>query len=268
MKNKDVNYYVDKSFYKDEKCPVVFLHGFTGSSEIWNTIRENISRESIAIDLPGHGNSGISQMQNSNGFSFINDHLREIFDSLGLKKVILCGYSMGGRIALNFVKQHASFVEKLILEGAHPGLKTDQEKLFRQAIDYNVKQEILDDYDSFLARWEQLALFRKHEERNPDAFNNLQKIRRNNDKEKIVYSLQHFSLAQQSYNWDVLQNVSFPTLYLAGEEDEKYTKIGLKLQNLSSNVVTKIVPDSGHTVHVEQEDLYIQAIEGFIEGNK
>jgi len=41
--------------------PVVLLHGYLETSEVWKPLTEKISGELrvIAIDLPGHGDSGV-----------------------------------------------------------------------------------------------------------------------------------------------------------------------------------------------------------------
>ena len=40
----------------------VFLHGFLESHLIWNNLRKNLEKDAqiITIDLPGHGNSPVS----------------------------------------------------------------------------------------------------------------------------------------------------------------------------------------------------------------
>jgi pimeloyl-ACP methyl ester carboxylesterase len=52
-----------KLYYSDtgEGSPVVLLHGYLESSEVWNAFAEKLSRRYriISIDLPGHGHSTI-----------------------------------------------------------------------------------------------------------------------------------------------------------------------------------------------------------------
>ena len=47
------------------------------------------------------------------------------------KRVILLGYSMGGRLALNWALNHPERVQKLILIGASPGIADDTESAER-----------------------------------------------------------------------------------------------------------------------------------------
>ena len=49
----------------DDSTSLFFIHGFTGSSDTWNNIRESINSKSYAIDIPGHNKSIINNLNDS-----------------------------------------------------------------------------------------------------------------------------------------------------------------------------------------------------------
>ena len=83
---------------------VVLLHGFLENSSMWNATVEQLSKKYrvICIDLLGHG-----QTENHGYVHTMEDQatmVKAVLDSLRLRKYVLAGHSMGGYIALAFLK--------------------------------------------------------------------------------------------------------------------------------------------------------------------
>lgn len=98
---------------KSKETPVVLLHGFLESSDMWKEVRfpENYPR--IEIDLPGHGNSRQSEL--------LCDSIREmaeavlvILNDLDVLNFHIIGHSMGGYVGLE-VKRIEARAQKLML---------------------------------------------------------------------------------------------------------------------------------------------------------
>jgi pimeloyl-ACP methyl ester carboxylesterase len=92
---------------------VVFLHGAGGSAGQFESLLRALPRRpgSIAIDLPGHGDSG--------GFAPASlacaaDVVAELLDALALTRPVACvGHSFGGLVALELAVRHASRVGRI-----------------------------------------------------------------------------------------------------------------------------------------------------------
>jgi pimeloyl-ACP methyl ester carboxylesterase len=84
--------------------PVVLLHGYLESSEVWNGFAEKLRSEFrvILIDLPGCGLSDVYGEVHS--MEFMAQAIKELIVSVGLKKVFLTGHSLGGYVALAFLQ--------------------------------------------------------------------------------------------------------------------------------------------------------------------
>ncbi|MDD5313581.1 MAG: alpha/beta hydrolase [Dehalococcoidia bacterium] len=104
--------------------PLVLVHGFMGTAFDWRSnIRELASHFAVkAFDLPGFGYSDKPSefKYTSEGYA---DFLESFLDSLGIKKAVLVGNSMGGEIILQACLKYPDRVSALILidSGGYPG---------------------------------------------------------------------------------------------------------------------------------------------------
>ena len=89
----------DKSL---NKTPILFVHGFTGTSKSWSSVRSKLGRPSLAVDIPGHGKSSFNDISETYFFKDFSNELYISLKELGIKKISLCGYSLGGRLAITF----------------------------------------------------------------------------------------------------------------------------------------------------------------------
>ena len=74
-------------------------------------------------------------------------------------------------------------------------------------------------------------------------------------------------MSQQPNFWPQLNELSVPTLVVAGELDQKYKAVARRIETevTSANVTTTIVPQCGHIVHREQPESLIGIIRNFAE---
>jgi pimeloyl-ACP methyl ester carboxylesterase len=94
--------------------PLVILHGLFGFSDNWQTHAKKLAEyyRVILIDLRNHGHS---KWSDEFSYSIMVEDVKELYDSLELKKSILIGHSMGGKTAMRFTQLHENLVEKLIV---------------------------------------------------------------------------------------------------------------------------------------------------------
>src|SRR3990167_8796429 len=114
--------------------PLIFLHGFLGSKTDWKFLFKYISQTVFAFDLPGHGESEFTP-------HFIDDLFAK---TVHLSPFHLVGYSMGGRISIQFAQKFPNRVKKLSLISTHLGLQTESEKMKRWIKDKDLSKKILE----------------------------------------------------------------------------------------------------------------------------
>jgi pimeloyl-ACP methyl ester carboxylesterase len=88
-----------------EKTPLVFIHGNSMSSKIWERQLESPLLNKyylIAFDIPGHGESG---NLSSYDLSVLAESISAVINSKGLKNYILVGNSLGGDLILQEIEK-------------------------------------------------------------------------------------------------------------------------------------------------------------------
>jgi pimeloyl-ACP methyl ester carboxylesterase len=92
--------------------PVVFVHGFTLDTRMWDDQVEAFSRdfEVIRYDVRGFGRSGSGT---SEPFSSVDD-LKALLDQLGYRAAHVVGLSMGGGIATSFAAVYPEATRSLV----------------------------------------------------------------------------------------------------------------------------------------------------------
>jgi esterase len=98
---------------------IVFLHGLLGSSRNWRSVCNSLSEErhTFALDLRNHGKSFHSEDMSIRDMA--NDLLRWL-DEMSLQSVVLCGHSLGGKVAMRFASDHPERMDKLVVVDIAP----------------------------------------------------------------------------------------------------------------------------------------------------
>ena len=116
---KTTAYKIDTFYQKIGQGPViVLLHGWGQGWEGWNTLIPLLSKKNQLLipDLPSFGKSqSPSNIQKWNSKEYVLWLEEFLKKTLGDKKIILVGHSIGGKIAALFAANHPKKVTKLFL---------------------------------------------------------------------------------------------------------------------------------------------------------
>jgi pimeloyl-ACP methyl ester carboxylesterase len=95
--------------------PLILIHGGAGAVENWSEILPKLSqnRQVVAIDLQAHGRT--ADIDRPLRYELLAEDVYALTKYLGLEKVDLMGYSLGGGVALRTAIQHPEVLRKLIL---------------------------------------------------------------------------------------------------------------------------------------------------------
>ncbi|PCH53518.1 MAG: alpha/beta hydrolase, partial [Flavobacteriaceae bacterium] len=110
---------------------IVLLHGFLENSTMWNEITKVLSKKNnvICIDLLGHGKT-----ENHGYIHTMKDQaemVKAVLNHLRLRKYVLIGHSMGGYIALAFIKLFPQNVKGLCLMNSTALPDSEEKKINR-----------------------------------------------------------------------------------------------------------------------------------------
>ena len=236
--------------------PFVFVHGYLGSSEMWNFQKEFFSKHYRVIipALPGFGES-----HNIKSLDSINKMAREIIDLLDQKNIDnfnLIGHSMGGMIVQEITKLIGDRVNKLIcfatgsigeIPGRFETIDETREKLKKDGTEVS--------FSRVPKKW-----FVKGD-KDKNYF-----LCKNAVKDVSLEAADNALLAMK--NWrgiDNLKNIKNKTLIIWGDKDTSYNFDQVETLNKNiKNSRLEIFKDCAHNVHLEQSDQFNNLVQKFI----
>ena len=244
--------------------PLIFFHGFLGSGENWNEIVPHIDNAIVLIDLPGHAKSHFKDIDE---FSFTdwNSDFRSILDQLNIDRINLCGYSMGGRLALSFTCEYPQMVNKLILESSTPGIRDGGERKNRVEEDLLNILEMKKDYSGFVKKWSDHRLFKNQKDRSLSGWKSQQKIRLDQNESQVSLSLQFLGNGKMPQLWDKIKKIQSSVMLITGSEDSKYCRIATECFQEIPDCKWVNISNCSHNVHLEQSAKFIESIKPFLQ---
>jgi len=269
---------------------LVILHGFLGcSADLDAVAREAAVRsgcQALLPDLPGHGRSAhVMPVSLGHTATLVWDaiHAHPAAKRCGSApaRVLLAGYSMGGRVALAMAHARPDVADGLFIESAHPGLTTAGDRRARARHDTEMALRLQRtttkaDLRAFLTDWYRQSVF-LHDGRPADTFTQRVEDRLDSILPRgapcadlsarvapLAAALRAHSLAAQPDFWSVPHRFGGRGWYVSGSRDHRYDDVGRRLAGNPSGVHHVPVPDAGHTVHRDAPDAYLQALQSFV----
>lgn len=234
---------------------VILLHGFTLTGRSWGHVErmaEQAGHVPAAPDLRGHGASAAVRPI---------DVPHVVADVAALaEEAVLCGYSMGGRIALHTALAHPERVRRLVLISTTAGIDDPAQRAERRAADEALATEIeRDGLEAFAARWAAQSLFA---DLPPEAAAAAHADRLRNDAVGLAAALRGLGTGVMEPVWDRLGELRMPVTIMAGERDAKFLAIGRRLAGALPDPSLVVVPGAGHALHLEAPREVVAALSG------
>jgi 2-succinyl-6-hydroxy-2,4-cyclohexadiene-1-carboxylate synthase len=264
LDNLTINYIPDD--FSSSKIPIMFLHGFTGSSNDWQFLFDGLNDKftPLAIDLPGHGESSSPEIIDPYLEDSIVKLIHEFLAQLKISSLVICGYSMGGRAALSFAAKYPDKLDGLILESTTAGMDSEDERLQRIKDDNELADRIaLVGVENFFDEWYKKPLFKNILE-NSKLHHKLIEGKKSNDAVGLANTLRGFSTGRMSNHLESLNKLTMPVLLVTGANDVKFSRINENMMQLLPNAEHVPVHSAGHNVHLENEREFIILLNSFL----
>lgn len=229
----------------------MLLHGFTGAPRSWSGVlsRTQLDPTPLIPALAGH-----DPTRWPTGVGSFHDEVSRLFsmaDSLQRPR-LLCGYSMGARVALGLLARRPQFFEAALLIGAHAGLSDDDARADRREVDARRARSLREEgVAAFVAAWEKLPLFASQGAVSDDALAEQRSVRLAHDAEGLARSLEVLGLAEMPDYRTVVGSLDVPITLMAGSLDTKFSRMASVLAEEHAHVDAHIVDGVGHNVLLE-----------------
>ncbi len=210
---KDVPFwYVDEGNWN--AMPVIFIHGFPFSHEMWSEQIALVSKEyrAIAYDVRGHGRSYVGEAQ----FTIEHhvDDLIGLMDTWLIEKAVVVGLSMGGYIALRALERNPERFRAAVLCDTRSEADTNEGKLKR----FETMKAVRDHGSEVFAEAFVKNVFAADTfTTKPDTVRRIKKIIAATPPLSIAGTL--LALAARTDTTASLGRITVPTLILVGEKD-------------------------------------------------
>jgi 2-succinyl-6-hydroxy-2,4-cyclohexadiene-1-carboxylate synthase len=200
---------------------VVLLHGFSGTHRAWDGVIAALDRERyrpLALDLPGHGEAADSGRPIT--FAGCVAHVL----ARSPERFALCGYSLGGRVALHVALAAPERVSRLVLVSCSAGIADDAERATRRDSDGALAQELERiPFEEFIERWRMQPLFAAEP---PEVRELARADQQRNRPEALAAVLRGIGTGEMQPLWERLGELTMPVTVVVGERDERFRALG------------------------------------------
>jgi pimeloyl-ACP methyl ester carboxylesterase len=240
--------------------PVVLLHAFPLDSRMWLPQVEALGGyEVIVPDLRGFG-AGAALAGEVSDMDLMADDIALLLDERKLDRVVLCGLSMGGYVALAFARRHMDRLGGLVLCDTRAGADSDDAHAARLAM----AERVLAEGVGFLPETMVPRLLGETSRRDQPglAASVTQTIL---DQHPRGIAAAQRGMAARPDSTEVLSRITVPTLVITGLEDafiepEESREMAASIRD--SRLVQ--VPGAGHLVNLEKAELVNEALLDFL----
>lgn len=259
----------------DEKCAVLFLHGFAASTFSWRDILPDVAAHctAVAYDRPAFGLTerplpNDRQGTEAYGPTAQADHIPALMDALSIEEAVLVGHSAGGAVAVLAAARHPDRVSGLVLEAPaihtrggppdwiRPLLRTPQARrigplLIRRILAGPRGEEFL------RGAWADPSAL------SPEIIEGYRRPLLVDDWDRALWE---FMLAPRPDDpADALEDVDCPVLVVAGDRDAivPYEDSARVAEELGATLVK--FPNTGHLPHEERPERFATELLRFLE---
>lgn len=254
---------VNVNDYGGDGTPLMFLHSFPLSSEMWNKQVEYFKKKHrvITYDIRGLGESGTDD----NVYSMekmVNDFFH-ILNNLKIQKVHAVGLSMGGYILLRAVLKDSERLNSVTLVNTKADKDDDEVILKRSSAVIKIKSGGREAYLKKLMPY-----------LTNSNLNNIDEIVRQiiskNSDEGICGNL--LALSTRTNTTNQIKNINLPVLLISGIEDliNSFTEMDklydIMKQNMSKDTLTSYykIKNCGHLCNMENALEFNKILEWFL----
>lgn len=256
-----------RKFGIETGTPLVFFVHFRGTMENWDpNMVAPIAKERPVILFDNKG-VGETNGQTPETINEMAQDAATFIRALGLNKVDLLGFSIGGMVAQELALQERNLIRRIIIAGSSPAAGINPEPvIFERMMRHGGNVEnAKDDFMFFF--------YKSTETSKTAGMDSLRRIisQKQFESSEQVKAAQLNAIAiwaqsnlDQDHNW--LKNIPHPTLVTNGIEDVMVpTKNSFILSEKLPNAQLIIYPDSGHGHLFQFPELFAENVNSFLD---
>ena len=241
--------------------PIIIMHGLFGMLDNWQTIAKKLAEDYMVylVDLRDHGKS---EHTNEFNYPLLAQDIAEFLESQWIHEAYILGHSMGGKTALQLVKDFPDLVEKLIVvdigvKSYKGGHEVILEALSSVPIDdVQTRKEVEAHLSRYISEPGIRLFLMKNLTRNKEGGYRW--------KMNLKLLIKHYQDILAGINFD--EEVDTPTLFIRGRNSGYI--LDADIESLTSHfedAEVQTIANAGHWVHAEKPNELLEAIRSFLQ---
>jgi pimeloyl-ACP methyl ester carboxylesterase len=239
---------------------VVILHGLLGSADNWRSMSRRLGAhyQVFALDLRNHGRSPHSDILD---YDVMAADVREFTEQQALRRIILLGHSVGGKVAMQFAVEYSQQVDRLIVVDIAPKAYEPSQRYLLKAM----QSLDLSCYKSFADVNAALAPEVSSESLRQFLIKNLAR----DENGRLRWKL-HLEAIDRNYDkllrgLGVERSFNKPTLFIRGGRSNYIGDDDAPLiRQMFPQAEIVTLPEAGHWVHVDLAEEFFQTVVNFL----
>ncbi len=228
--------------------PLVFLHAFPLSRQMWDPNRHELSKHFrvITIDLPGFGQSaGVGEVATMEAMA------KEVLLTLDHAKIsekkVFAGLSMGGYVLFQILKLAPELIRAAVFVSTRAAADTEETRLKRSKNIELVDQEGI---AAFADRQVPVLLGPTSLQNRSSVVEQVRTWAGSANPAGVKAALR--GMAQRPDMTDAFKETKFPALFISGAEDRVVGSAEMEaISTLRSNTEYRLVEQAGHLLNLE-----------------
>ncbi|HPL64614.1 MAG TPA: alpha/beta hydrolase [Syntrophales bacterium] len=244
-----IAYWMNDGGFVQGRKNLVFIHGSGGDHTNWQNQYKTLadSFNIVAVDLPGHGQSGGTGEKEVGRYV---EWIRKLIEATGLNKPVLTGHSLGAAISLTFAIRHGGLLSGIIPVGGgvtmpvNPilleGLKKDAGATVATIVKFSLAKENRE-------KWS-VPLSENLLNSNPEVTHG------------DLYACDKLNITEE------VAKIRLPVLVVCGADDKMTPPANSQfLKEGISGAKLALIPGAGHFVMMENAEAFNKAVKEFVQ---
>jgi len=264
--------------WSEEGVPLLLLHGFGNEAHIWDDVAPVLAPHYrvLALDQRGHGDSD-ADSEGRYEFESMARDVEAVCEALGISRLVVCGHSMGGRVAMRFTGRNFDKLAGLIIVDVGPEL--DERGVSRIATEAVRQEPVFDSVDQYAAllgrnypagKASVLARMARNELRERADGRFELKLRLDMAKlqeSRTAEEAEAYAEEETKILWEILAKVTCPSLVVRGAASDVLSpEVADRMEEVLPNGELVVIGQAAHSVMVDNPEGFETAIRAFALG--
>ncbi len=259
-----------KLYYEEagQGTPLVFVHEFAGDYRSWRPQVRFFARRyrTIAYNARGYPPSDVPDDPRAYSQDRAVDDLRGLLDALGIDRAHVCGLSMGGYATLHFALRYPERTRSAVVAGAGYGSVPADRERFRQDVEATARTFETEGMAKAAEVYAKGPTRVQFLDKDPVGWQEFFQNLAEGSARGHALTLRGVQLTRPSIYelGDAMARCSVPVLIVTGDEDEPCLEPALFMKRKLAYSGLVVLPKSGHTINLEEPDLFNRAVLDFL----